>query len=262
MNRGNNNNDGIESIPLNRNDNEEPTQFSVYFSELIGTLFFVFVAGCAVSVTGNIDSESMNCSRVLTVALIDGFLFYGIIFITMKISHGQSGYCNPALTFSLSLVDMYLDPARKRFHFSRFLQFFGVQMVGAVIGAGLVILAVPDTLSGIEKGGVVRPNIQETIIRAVILEIFLSAFLVLVVLSVRANEKRFSSLLLAFAYTCVRLLSFPLIGDSLNFARNFAHVVYSLSLSDWQYLWISLLSPAVGVLLGTSSFLFLHRGEI
>ena len=64
----------------------------------------------------------------------DGFLFYALIFLTMKLTHGQSGYYNPSITFSLALTDIYLDPQGWRRHLIRLGTYACAQFLGAILG--------------------------------------------------------------------------------------------------------------------------------
>jgi aquaporin Z len=142
------------------------------------------------------------------------------------------------------------------------------------------LACVPRALSGVERTGievsllvsfhlllihVLRsvgvsfPNLGESSVRGFLLEVILSFFFVLVVLSVRLNERRHSSFILAFAYTTVRLISFPLTGGSLNPARVLAHSIVG---TYFYYFWISFIAPLIGALLGTVSFLLLHEVEL
>jgi len=141
----------------------------------------------------------------------------------------------------------------------KFFTFFGIQTVAAIFGAFLVWCSVPHLLLGTEKGGVTMPNLGESVFRAFFLELFLSYFLVLVVLSVRTTEKRLSSILLSFGYTAARLVSFPLTNGALNPARSIGHAVVALS---FDYLWLAIVPAGLGAALGTSTFVLLHRRDL
>jgi glycerol uptake facilitator-like aquaporin len=134
--------------------------------------------------------------------------------------------------------------------------------VCACAGALLLLASVPGVLNGVERTGISFPNLGESLGRAFVLEAVLSYFLILVVLSVRSNEKRHSSLLLAFAYIACRLVAFPLTGGTLNVARSFGHAVAGGGIASWKYIWVSFLAPILGAGLATSTFLFLHHREL
>jgi hypothetical protein len=83
-----------------------------------------------------VENEAINCTRAVTVAFVDGFLFYTVIFLTMKLSHGAGGYYNPAISLSLSMTDIYLEPDGWRRHLIRFATFLVAQIAGAITGNG------------------------------------------------------------------------------------------------------------------------------
>lgn len=43
---------------------------AILFAEFLASLFFVFLGGAVVSITGNIDNENRSYERILCVALI------------------------------------------------------------------------------------------------------------------------------------------------------------------------------------------------
>jgi len=240
-----------------------PSWVAIHFAEFLGCLLFTYVGGGAVSVTGVVENEAVNCTRAVTIAMVDGFLFYALIFLTMKLTHGQGGYYNPSITFALALTDTYLDPQGWRKHFIRLGTFAISQLMGAIIGALLILASVPGILTnGVERTGISFPNLGESLGRAFVLESLLSFFLILVVLSVRSNEKRHSSFLLAFAYICCRLVIFPLTGGTLNVARSFGHTIAAGGIQAWKYIWVSALAPMLGGFLAAATFLFLHHREL
>jgi len=239
-----------------------PSLLAILFTEFLGAMLFTYVGGGSVAVTGVVENEAINCMRTVTIAVIDGFAFYALIFLTMKLSHGQGGYYNPAVTISLVLVDLYLDTSSWRRHLTRWALYLVAQILGGITGALLIMGSVPGVLNGVERTGISFPNLGESLGRAFVLESLLSFFLILVVLSVRSNEKRHSSLLLGFAFMAVRLVCFPLTGGSLNFARSFGHAVAAGGIESWKYIWVSFLGPMLGAGLATSTFLFLHHREL
>ena len=138
-----------------------------------------------------------------------------------------------------------------------------VSLCVCVSGALLILASVPGIwTNGVERTGISFPNLGESLARAWVLETLLSFFLILVVLSVRSNEKRHSSFLLAFAYIACRLVVFPLTGGTLNVARSFGHAVAAGGVQAWKYIWVSFLAPLLGGFMAAATFLFLHHREL
>jgi glycerol uptake facilitator-like aquaporin len=76
-----------------------------------------------------------------------------------------------------------------------------------------------------------------------------------VLLAVRMNEERKSSVLVAGAFALVRLLSLPLSGGYANPARSLGHcAAASFAPLCRNFLWIYTSAPFVGGLLATFSF--------
>mmetsp|Transcript_35792 Transcript_35792/g.70275 ORF Transcript_35792/g.70275 Transcript_35792/m.70275 type:complete len:271 (+) Transcript_35792:33-845(+) len=259
-----------KSVPLKQGRNDGPYPFvaeqrlqkenlpALLFSEFLACLLFVFFGGAVVSVTGDITSEGMTCHRIVLVALTDGLIFYALIYLTMKLGGGRGGYFNPCLTLALGMVDMYLDK-NWCLHLARAFAHVTAQTFGAIIGALLLLATVPNVLSGLEKTGAPVPNLGESSLAAFMLSFFLSFFVVLVVLTVRSNEERKSSIIVAFAYIAVRLISFPLSFDTFNPARSFAHAVVS---TKFSYLGIYFFGPCLGAACATAYILFMHTRDL
>jgi len=258
------------AAPLKASRNEGPYPFvsetrlqkenlpALLFSEFLACMLFVFFGGAIVAITGDITSEGFTCSRVITVAVTDGLIFYALVYLTMKLGGGRGGYFNPSLTFALAMVDLYLDK-NWCLHAARAFAHVMAQTLGGFVGALLILATIPNVLSGLEKTGAPVPNFGETSGSVFLLSFFLSFFLVLVVLTVRSNEERKSSLIIAFAYIALRLLAFPLSFDTLNPARSFAHAVVS---GKFTYLATYLFAPIFGAACATAYILFMHTRDL
>lgn len=134
------------------------------------------------------------------------------------------------------------------------------QILGSLLGAILVVLLVPGALDGFEHTGIGGPALATmTQAGAFFLEFFFSAFLVLVLLSVRNNENKKSSLLLAFAMVLIRFVLFPTTGSTLNPNRALAHAIVG---DGWTHAWIFLISPVMGATAATAGFIWMHRQDM
>ena len=47
-----------------------PSWWAIHFAELLGAMLFTYVGGGAVSVTGVVENEAVNCTRAVTVAIV------------------------------------------------------------------------------------------------------------------------------------------------------------------------------------------------
>jgi glycerol uptake facilitator-like aquaporin len=162
----------------------------------------------------------------------DGFLFYALVYLAMRLNEGKSAYLNPAITLSLTAVDVYLD--NRTVHLVHAGITIAAQMLGAVVGAfpppfprrsrccrrplrtpmstgsrcvltavhvrtsgcSVVMAVMPNPLAALEQMGYSAPGPRGTAGQAFLLELLLGWFLVTVVLAVRRHEQRRSSLLI------------------------------------------------------------------
>lgn len=261
---------------------------SVYLSiapEFLGTALLAFLGGAIVAVTGlkSISDGAVTVERSLVIALTDGFLFYGLVYLTMKLSNQTSGYLNPyvpsrtvssptlpshclcplvrcptltcrldshphslrrAFSIGLCIVNMYAHASR--WHIIRALAYVAAQIAGALVGVAMILAMVPNALESNDKTGVPALLFDESAAAAFGLTTTLSVFLMFVILSVRNNEGRMTSLLLCFAYMAARLLTQPLCGGYLNPARTLAHAVVGGGDRGWRLLWIDMVGSVLG----------------
>ena len=134
------------------------------------------------------------------------------------------------------------------------------QILGSLLGAILIVLLVPGALDGSEHTGTGGPALETmTGAGAFFMEVFFSAFLVFILLSVRNNENKKSSMLLVFAMICVRMILFPTTGSTLNPSRALAHAIVG---DGWRYAWIFMIAPTVGATAATGGFIWMHRQDM
>jgi len=232
------------------------------FTELVGTLMFCFFSAGAVSGTGNIDSEALKLNRVTAIAISDGFAYYALLNLTMRLAKEKGGYLNPAVTVSLAMIDSIFQARKWWDFFLRALFYIAMQLGGALAGVLLYVGTNPSALNGTEKTGISRPSYGTTTNQAFTIEVLVTFFLVLVALSVRRHERRRSSFLVAFCYTALRLFSIPLSGGYANPARSFASGIVSSFGSGnngFSLLWIYCSAPFVGGVVAVLVFLVLHK---
>lgn len=228
--------------------------------EFLGTMMLTFLGGAIVAVTGDssIENGSVTIPRALAVALVDGFLFYGLVYITMKLSNQTSGYLNPAFSAGLGVVNMYARA--NRWHIVRIIAYMVAQIAGAMVGVGMIVAMVPGVLSRpLEKTGAPVLIDENAPWAAFGLTTVLTVFLMFVTLSVRNNEGRMTSLLLCFAYIAARLIVYPLCGGTLNPARALAHATVGGDNKIWSFVWIDISGSMLGAMLASVLYLLWVR---
>src|ERR687891_1414791 len=98
------------------------------FAELVATLLFVFLGAGAVVVTGTLTNGELTATRLVVIALAHGLAIALLAFATANIS---GGHINPAVTFAALLT--------KKINIARGLMFMVAQLIGAVVGALLLL---------------------------------------------------------------------------------------------------------------------------
>mmetsp|Transcript_6194 Transcript_6194/g.11464 ORF Transcript_6194/g.11464 Transcript_6194/m.11464 type:complete len:253 (+) Transcript_6194:509-1267(+) len=238
-----------------------PDYVTLYLTETLGTFFFVFGESLLVEATGKMENETLELNRILVIALGGGFIYYALLYLTMTFTEGHGCYLNPALTSSLIAIDLFLQvPVENEIVAG--LVCIILQFCGGALGSLAARNCFPNPDFGAEKMGISQPNLGSSVGQMWTIELILSLVFALVVMSVRSNENRRSSFLIAFGYVASRLVAFPLTFSTLNPARSFAPVVSSGFTDGTQDIWVDLTAPIVGSALAAIVFYFLNHDTL
>ena len=197
-------------------------------AECLGTALLV-LAGCGLMVVdglhgGVIGHFGINAGW--------GFLVAALVFAFRDIS---GAHINPAVTLGFAVAG--------RFSWRSVGPYVLAQAVGAVLGAGLLRLLFPTSLT------LGQTNPQGPIIQSFGLEVAITFMLMLVILQVATGAKeKGASAGLAVGLTVAVLATFagPVSMASINPARSFGPALVAL---DMEHLWLYLTAPPLGALL-------------
>lgn len=211
----------------------DPTAWQGAIAEFITTLLFIFLGAGTVVVTGGLIKEGLTSARLVAIALAHGLAIALLVASTAKIS---GGHINPAVTFA-ALITRKID-------IQKAIMYVIAQLVGAVVGAGLLALIVPTAAqgnlgahglgAGISAGG------------GLVAEIVLTFALVFVVFATAMDPKGLGHLApLAIGFTIVvdHLVGVPITGAGMNPARSFGPAVVA---GAWENHWIYWVGPLIG----------------
>jgi len=207
-----------------------------YVSECIGTMVLVFM-GCGSAV-------------FLGAAVSGGHLAvafaFGLSIVAMAYVIGNVSGChiNPAVSLG-ALLD-------RRIRFPDFCGYVVSQVIGAIIGAGLLSLMV--RISGATD---LTAHLGANLVAgaggiggAFLIEIILTFIFVLVILSVTADKSKNSvaGIVIGLTLTFVHIVGIPLTGTSVNPARSIGPAIFAggAALTD---LWVFIAAPLVGAAL-------------
>lgn len=165
---------------------------------------------------------------------------FGLAVMTMIFTFGDisGAHLNPAVTISFFVLN--------RFPGKQVLPYIGSQLLGAIMASFLLKFLFVD--SG--TLGATIPMGSNS--RAFILEIILSAVLMLTILSVSTGSKE-KGIMAAIAIGAVVLMEAlvfgPITGASMNPARSIAPAVAS---QQFESLWIYIIAPPIGTLIAAT----------
>ncbi len=199
-----------------------------YLAEAVGTFFLVF-AGCGAICVSQTTHEPPHVG----VALV-----FGLIVMVMIYSIGDlsGAHINPAVTIAFSVA--------RRFPVVHILPYVLAQCAGAILASLLLRYLFPDLI----HWGVTSPRGTE--MQSFVLEVALTWLLMFVVMNVStgAKEKGITAAIAVGGTIAVdALFGGPISGASMNPARSLGPALVSGQL---EHIWIYLLAPIVGALLG------------
>ena len=198
-------------------------------AEFLGTFALVF-AGTGAIVIDNVSGGSVTH---LGIALTFGLIVLAMIYTLGDIS---GAHINPAVTIGFW--------AARRFDARSVLPYLASQCAGAFVASITLRLLFPTDLM---LGATIPAGSS---IQSFILELILTALLMFVILGVStgAREKGITAgIAIGSVIALEAMFAGPICGASMNPARSLGPAVVSLHL---QSLWIYLLAPTVGAVVG------------
>jgi len=205
-------------------------KYQKYLAEVFGTFVFVFVGTAVAYTTG----------EILLVAMAFPLVVLMMIFTIGEISGAQ---LNPAVSLGL-LLD-------KRITGKEFVLYVLSQLVGGLLGSGLLALLVGST-SNLATNQVqsLDNNLLAILVEAVITAIFV--FVVLKVTS-KENTNKFAGFVIPLALFAMILVGFNFSSGSLNPARSLAPALLEGG-TGLNQVWIFIVGPFIGSGLGALLF--------
>lgn len=210
-----------------------------YVAEGVGTMFLVLLAcGSAVLAGPSIGGLGIG-------------LCFGLVLICLCYCLGNISGChvNPAVS-----LGVYLSG---RMSGKDFCWYVVAQLIGATIGAGFLFWfthSAPEfNFGGITGDNNLATNVLQpgaTVPMALLAEILLTFFFVLIVLGATDSKKgfgNFAGLAIGIGLGLVNIVGIPVDNCSVNPARSFGPAVFSPD--AWGDYWIMLVGPAVGAVI-------------
>ncbi|MGI6009692.1 MAG: MIP/aquaporin family protein [Methanomethylophilus sp.] len=221
----------------------DATEIRKYMAELVGT-FVLVVAGVGTAV--------MTAAYGTFVNVVATALAFGLSVVVMSVTVGQISGChlNPAVSLGMALD--------KRITWTEFVFYFIFQVIGAILGALIVVLfamgyndAAMDELTNVGANGL--SGVHDSVGYAFLVEIILTFIFVLVALGATAKNgmDKFAGLYIGLALTMVHFVGIPLTGTSVNPARSIGPAIFDAiaDIGNAGDVWIFIIAPLIGAVI-------------
>lgn len=223
----------------NLEDLTSPNLWRSVAAELVGTMFLVFF-GCGAALpqqaTGGVSGTDILALPPSTVQIS---LTFGLIVGTMvwAIGHISGGHINPAVTLGALVT--------RRVSIVRGLMYIVAQILGAMVGAGILYGLTPMSTQGSLGVNALKGEVTDAQGFGVELMItFVLVFTVLASIDSDRNDLNGSApLTIGLAVVAGHLVAIQYTGCSLNPARSFGPAVVT---GKWENHWVFWIGPLVG----------------
>ncbi|MDB5572210.1 MAG: porin [Hyphomicrobiales bacterium] len=212
-------------------------------AEFLGTFWLVF-GGCGSAVLAAAFPQ-------VGIGLVGVSLAFGLTVLTMAYTVGavSGGHFNPAVSVGLVVA--------RRFPLSDLPAYVGAQVLGAIAAAGALYLVASGKSDFTLAGGLASNGYGDhspgkyTLLSALVIEVLLSAFFLLIILGSTSSKSvaGFAPIAIGLALTLIHLISIPVTNTSVNPARSTGP---ALIVGGWalQQLWLFWVAPIVGAVVG------------
>lgn len=212
-------------------------------AEFFGTFWLVF-GGCgsAVLAAGIPD---------LGIAYVGVSLAFGLTVLSMAYAVGgiSGGHFNPAVSLGLALGG--------RFSFGELVPYWIAQVIGA-IAAGATLFTIASGVPDFAAGGFAANGYGEfsphgyTMMSALVIEIVLTAFFLIVILGATSPKAPggFAPIAIGLCLTLIHLISIPVTNTSVNPARSTGVAFFSDNALAVPQLWLFWVAPLIGAVMG------------
>lgn len=220
-------------------------------AEFLGTLWLV-LGGCGAAVLAGRFLDAETGSFNLGLGFLGVSLAFGLTVLTMAYAIGHISGChlNPAVSFGLW--------AGNRFPASELLPYIAAQVLGAVVGAGVVYLIAsgqPDfALAG--SNPLATNGFGEhspggfSLASAFVCELVMTFFFLLIIMG--ATDFRapagLAPVAIGLALTLIHLISIPVTNTSVNPARSTGPALFA-GAELFSQVWLFWVAPILGALL-------------
>jgi aquaporin Z len=214
-----------------------------YVAEVIGTFWLTF-AGCGSAVLAAAFPQ-------VGIGLLGVSFAFGLSVVTMAFAIGHVSGChlNPAVTVGLA--------AGGRFPAGQVVPYVVAQVIGAILGAGLLYL-IASGKAGFDLAGGFASNGYEdhspgkySLLACFVSEVAMTAIFLFIIMGATHGKAPagFAPLAIGLALVLIHLVSIPVTNTSVNPARSTGPALF---VGGWalQQLWLFWVAPLIGGVIG------------
>jgi aquaporin Z len=212
-------------------------------AECFGT-FWLVLGGCGSAVLAAAFPD-------VGIGLLGVSFAFGLTVLTMAYAVGgiSGGHFNPAVSVGLATAG--------KFEWKDLPAYVGAQIVGAILAGLILYLIVSGKSDFTTTGGFASNGYGEhspggfSLMSALITEIVMTAFFLIIILGATGPKAPagFAPIAIGLGLTLIHLISIPVTNTSVNPARSIGVALFA---DGWaiQQLWLFILAPVVGAMLG------------
>jgi glycerol uptake facilitator protein len=240
--------------------NKNPTMSQKFVAEVIGTAFLVWVGPGSITTFSYISGGKLpfTLSDLGWISLAFAFAILAMIY---TIGHISGCHLNPVVTLAMAVS--------KRMSWKDAVSYWGAELLGAFIGAGLIGLVYGFTNAAQLGYGATNFSQANTGYVVAILAELVGTFFLLFVIMGSAVDGRAQAGLAGIAIPLVvaaDILVFgPITNVSLNPFRSLAPAVFQVAFGgtyEMSHLIVYFVGPALGALLGVWVYDFITREQV
>ncbi|NWK53980.1 aquaporin Z [Verrucomicrobiaceae bacterium N1E253] len=227
-------------------------------AELIGT-FWLVLGGCGSAV---LAANFLSGDAQMGITHLGVSFAFGLTVLTMAFAIGHISGChlNPAVSVGLWLGG--------RFSSSQLLPYILVQVVGGILGAG-VLYMVASGKAGFEAGGFASNGYGELSpggysMGAVLLTEVVMTFMFLIIILGATDDRApigLAPIAIGLGLTLIHLISIPVSNTSVNPARSLAAAIFATDSAYLGQVWMFWLAPIVGAALAGVAYKWLGQED-
>ncbi len=199
-----------------------------YISEVIGTFSLVFCGTGAMTINEITGGDVTHVGIAIT---------WGLIVMAMIYAFGEisGAHFNPAVTIAFAYA--------KKFEWKEVPKYILAQCIGAILASSILVYLFPES----EYLGGTIPVIED--LKAFILELLLTYFLMVVIINVSTGSKEtgtMAGIAIGGVVLLEAMFAGPITKASMNPARSLGPALLS---GHWEHQWLYFIAPIIGALL-------------